>query len=361
MNLLPYEGQLKGIADQVAQGHRPEVKVRELISWFGYARRHPAAVGWIRYALKRLNLKTIPDFDWTYLDGPITFVSGSEDKPAKQNNQPYPASQQGSFNAQAILIREQSPVTLDPTYRIGRLDLANNPPMSVLPTDTIERATTIMLRQDYSQLPVIDEKKILHGIFSWKSLGSRHAIGQACRNVSDAVDRASETTPDTPLLQVIKLIEEHDCVLLRGEGGEISSIITHYDISRTFAELSEPFLALREIENHLRGIISERFSDDEMMKALELKRTSRQTGVVHTLAFGDYLRFLDNPERWTKLDLGVDFALFREEVQKTRSIRNDVMHFDPDGISTEDLERLRGFSEFLGRIRNLRKSNRRPN
>jgi hypothetical protein len=34
-------------------------------------------------------------------------------------------------------------------------------------------------------------------------------------------------------------------------------------------------------------------------------------------------------------------------LEKVRQIRNDVMHFDPDGIPDEDLDVLRQFSRFL--------------
>jgi hypothetical protein len=37
-------------------------------------------------------------------------------------------------------------------------------------------------------------------------------------------------------------------------------------------------------------------------------------------------------------------------LNKVREIRNDVMHFDPDGIPPADLEQLRDFAHFLQRL-----------
>jgi predicted transcriptional regulator len=40
-------------------------------------------------------------------------------------------------------------------------------------------------------------------------------------------------------------------------------------------------------------------------------------------------------------------------MDKVREIRNDVMHFDPDGILPTDLERLRDFANFLQRLQTI--------
>ena len=36
-----------------------------------------------------------------------------------------------------------------------------------------------------------------------------------------------------------------------------------------------------------------------------------------------------------------------------REDRNDVMHFDPDGIEESDMESLRAFAQFLKRLRDM--------
>jgi CBS domain-containing protein len=350
---------LKEVAQQLERGERPTATVRTLLSWFwGSQRRGAWIVTVIRTALRKLALETTPDFNSTYLDGLIEFIP---EKPKPNESQKSVQSQDQSTATEVHSVREQGPRSLDPTYRVGRLSLANNPPVSVLPNDTVRKATTIMLRRKFSQLPVIDENKEVLGIFGWKSLGSRQALGQTCELVREAIDRAFQVTGDMPLLGVIELIEEHDCVLLRADSGNISSIITHYDISVTFAELSEPFLVLREIENHMRGFISQEFTDEEVVAALNVKRASRQSGVVHSLTFGDYLRFLDDTDRWAKLGIRVDLELFRKEVDEVREIRNEVMHFDPDPVKGDDLEKLRGFADFLGRIRSLKIACQRGN
>lgn len=39
-----------------------------------------------------------------------------------------------------------------------------------------------------------------------------------------------------------------------------------------------------------------------------------------------------------------------EKFENVRRIRNDVMHFDPDGIPERDLQAIREFARFLQRL-----------
>jgi hypothetical protein len=48
-----------------------------------------------------------------------------------------------------------------------------------------------------------------------------------------------------------------------------------------------------------------------------------------TRTFGEYIRFLENPDRWAKLRLSIDRATFCKYLDGVRTIRNDVMHSTP--------------------------------
>jgi hypothetical protein len=47
----------------------------------------------------------------------------------------------------------------------------------------------------------------------------------------------------------------------------------------------------------------------------------------------------------------VDRGTFVRDLENVNTIRNDVMHFDPDGISPDDLEELRKTANFLQELR----------
>ncbi|MCF3334204.1 hypothetical protein L1019_23280, partial [Escherichia coli] len=86
------------------------------------------------------------------------------------------------------------------------------------------------------------------------------------------------------------------------------------------------------------------------------KILSRKPGAVQSVAdltFGEYIRLFENPELWKKTELQIDKKIFTKELDKVRIIRNDVMHFDPDGISEENHELLHNFVRFIHTIQSL--------
>lgn len=53
------------------------------------------------------------------------------------------------------------------------------------------------------------------------------------------------------------------------------------------------------------------------------------------------------------MGLRVDRVVFCAEMDKVREIRNDVMHFDPDGIDEEQYDQLRRFSRLMDELEAL--------
>jgi hypothetical protein len=51
--------------------------------------------------------------------------------------------------------------------------------------------------------------------------------------------------------------------------------------------------------------------------------------------------------------LTIDRAVFIEQLESIRTVRNDVMHFDPDGPAPSDLEALRNFVRFMGQLHTM--------
>ena len=117
--------------------------------------------------------------------------------------------------------------------------------------------------------------------------------------------------------------------------------------------LNEKFLQLGEIENQVRQIIGEKLSSVELAEARDPSDQGRAVESVSDLSFGEYIRLVENSERWSKLGLPIDRKTFCSKLENVRLIRNDVMHFDPDGIPPDDLERLRDFARFLQRLQSI--------
>jgi CBS domain-containing protein len=347
---------LQDIAQKVRAGQRPSITLRTLLSWYGAERRG----GWrnrkIQEALQTLRIKTEPTIESAYIDGPVAFLSTDEvtepapSGPAELPHETHPLTVP-ALEEEALKAELQ--IYADPTYRIGRLASANRVPVSVRPDISVVEATTIMLQNDFSQLPVMTSEREIKGMFSWKSIGQRLTLGKSCKIVREAIDPHYEVRSDESLFFAVALVAEHEFVLVRGSDKRICGIVTTTDLAIQFQQLGEPFLLLGEIENHVRSFLAGKFSREELDTLRDPGDASRPIEDVNDLGFGDYLRLLQEPSRWERIRLGLDRKCFIKELDEVRQIRNDVMHFDPDGIGENDLAALRKFVLFLQRLRTL--------
>jgi hypothetical protein len=104
---------------------------------------------------------------------------------------------------------------------------------------------------------------------------------------------------------------------------------------------------LSEIENHLRRLIDGKFSVEELSGARDPNDVNRKIENVANLSFGEYIRLLDKPDNWDRLGYDLARAECTKRLREVGRIRNDVMHFHPDGISPDDMELLRDTRRFL--------------
>ena len=343
----PHKERLLSIATALRNGESvPPVTVRTFLDWFfGTQRRGRWIVGYIRDQLDELGLRTVPDFESTYLGAEINFELAM---PQPSGDVAVPVAV-----ADSVTITDHTEVRVvtvtfdDPTYRISKLGAANRRPISVKPDSRLTEAVTLMMANDFSQLPVMTTERDVKGAVSWKSIGSRLALGQAPQWVRDVMEPHAEVGADASLFTAIRVIVEHDYALVRSADQRIAGIITTSDLSLQFEQLSEPFLLLGEIENHIRKILGSKFTREELASVKDPADGERSVEAASDLTFGEYQRLLEAPARWTKLNLNLDRAVFIGHLEKVREIRNDVMHFDPDGIEDDALEVLRDFARFL--------------
>ncbi len=345
--------QLKEIAEQLANGKSPSPEtVRTFIRWFGAYRRGSWIVSEIRRALKSLNIQTKPDFNSVYIDSKIQFVKCETPSGTKQEK----SDTSDIGDASGLDKDADIPIpgaTIDPTYRIGKLESANRKPLRIEPDCTIAKAITLMLKNDYSQLPVMTNDRDVKGIISWETLGSRLALGNSITLVRECMEPAHEVPVEESLFGAIPQIVKFGSVLVRAQDRMIVGIVTTSDLSDQFRQLSEPFLLLEEIENHIRSLIDGRFSAKELATARDESDAAREVQTVANLTFGEYIRLLENPGNWERIGLNLDRVVFTEELDKVRKIRNEVMHFDPGSFTREDQETLRRFVNFLQKLQTL--------
>lgn len=346
-----YEAKLARIAEDLTEGKTPTASPRELLAWFSAYRRGVNVVARIRKELKDKSILTVPDFEYEFLDGLVTFAlepaapdAGTEEedtKPGETAELPTTPTEEESDTPTSTLI------TTDPTYRIGKLAAANRKPVSVTPDAEINKAVTLMMQNDYSQLPVIVGDRTVKGLVSWQSLGAHLHFDRTATKVGDCMSPCQVISSEMSIFDAVSEIVKYHVVLVRGKENQITGIVTTTDMSLQFHQLGEPFLLLGEIENHVRQLLDDCYTKEELETVRDPDDEGREINTVADLTFGEYLRLVENEERWAKLGLQLDRKVFIEKLDKVRTIRNDVMHFDPDGISEEDLETLRTFASFL--------------
>lgn len=345
--------EILSIAQQLKNGDQPNPQTtRTFLRWFGASRRGYKIVQRIRTDLGAAGVGTNPDFESAYIDGQIQFVL------------PVPAAntQALKVGVSAVLVAPDqaaesvgttsSPLG-DPTYRLSRLKAANNKPLFVAPDAALEEAITKMMTHDFSQLPIMTSEREVKGAVSWRSLGKRMALGVSCKFARDCMDPVTVVDHDMSIFDAIAIIVATDFVLVRRGDRVLGGIVTTSDLGSEFGRLGEPFLILGEIENHLRWLLSTRFTPKDLEACIDPKDGSRTVEGPEDLSLGEIQRFLDKDEQWQQLGIALDRKEFIGTLDEVRQIRNAAMHFDPDGVLPEEMETLREFVRFMRALQSL--------
>lgn len=340
--------QLQQAAEQIHQNGKPKmVRVKDLLSWFQAQRRGVLVVREIRSALRRARLLTVPDFEVAYIDQRIKLKTAEPVNTKAAVSKEVVVEEHGTRNDSTYEAVVGGSVP-DPAPRIGMLKAANTPPITVTRDTEVSEAITLMLMNDYSQLPVMKGDRNVDGLISWRSIGkTRIGEGNASKYVRDCMEKPEIVTSDTHLFDAINIIANKEVVLVRNSENKIAGLVTTSDISLQFRALSEPFLLLSEIENHVRRLIDGKFSLEDLKAGRDPNDANRKIENVANLTLWEYIRLLDKPENWSRLGYDLSRTECTKRLREIGRIRNDVMHFHPDGISPEDLDLLRDMRKFL--------------
>lgn len=301
--------------------------VRELIGLWGWLRRGSFVSSQVTEALHNLGLTTSPSFTEVGLDDRVRLVT-------------LPKSGVGSAAEEP---RRAVGV------QIGSLPSAARGVIGVRPEDSLQKAQTLMLIHDYSQLAVMRSPTDLRGAVTWESVAKVLLRGQPVADVKSARIDAPIVRRDSDLLQAIPTITAAGFVFVTGRNREVSGIVTTADLGKQFADLAGPFILLSEIEVRLRVAISGVFSVKEMASVRD-PASSRSVVSVDDLSLGELIRLLDPESNWERLNWHLDRGEFLDALHQVRRMRNEVMHFSPDPLRDDDLDALRAFLQCLRAI-----------
>jgi CBS domain-containing protein len=329
--------------------------VRTILTWFEAKRRGIIVINSIQNALAEVGLTTDPDFTSVYIDAEVRIISAQQ---IESNSVEIKLVEKDTDLPDATVEVTTEKFVCgaieDPTFRIGKLESADNKPVSVSPDSMLIEATTLMMLHDFSHLPVMQGEREIKGVISWESIGKRQALKHPCEKVKDCMEiLVPEVSAESSLFSAIDLIVKYGYVLVKQKDKKVSGIVTTTDLSLQFRQLAEPFLLIGEIEKHIRRLIDGKFTN-EQLAPVQNRDENRTISTVSDLTFGEYLRLLEKPEYWANLQIPVDRAIFIKQLDQVRELRNDIMHFDPDPFEDKDIQMLRLFTNFM-RILDIKK------
>lgn len=238
----------------------------------------------------------------------------------------------------------------DPIKRIGLLKAANTKPATVDNSDSLDKAITLMMMNNYSQLPVMGGARKIIGYISWETIGEARSKGIDTNEVKDYKrDSIRVFRRDIPLMLAIREIYKNDFIVVIENDGTPCGIVTTADVSSQFLTWTEPFVMLEQIENQVRHLLDEKILLEDLKKVCQ--EEGREVNAIDDLTFGEYQRLFENPKHWERIGLkSVDRTLFVKMFDDVRNIRNDVMHFDPEGIDETSREKLKSMANFLNKL-----------
>lgn len=322
---------LQEIAQKIHETSEPHVsKVKDFIGLYGYIRRGSRISAEIRRDLEALNLVTEPDIDVAWYYGDLKIRLADEE------------------NGEETTKEDASD---DSTFRLRDLDAAQRTPVRAKRDWRLRKATTRMLLNDYSQLPVTQNYRQIDGVISWQSIGRCLTAASKMDYVSDCCEPAQKLTIDTPILDAIGLIYRHGYVLVESSDSSITGIVTISDIGDQFTQLSAPFIMIGEIEGYLRTLVRGVLTDQQLGQAVADALPDKAVPQVHELGLGDYCRLLQHKDIWRAAGLKDMSRLeFGKQLDAVRDTRNSVMHFRRDqreGLEPEAERRLRDMTRAL--------------
>lgn len=302
---------------------------RQLFNAFNFERRTPRNCYWVDKFLDENSLMVTPHYNEVWIDDFISL----EHKPIAKTQMPA-----------------------DPIRKISILDSANTIPIYVNNDDTLLTATTLMQSHDFSQLPVVNGNvRSLMGYISWESITKARINGVNSDLVKDYVNtKVAVLSNETPLIQAIEIVKQNDFAIVLAKDKSLYGIVTVNDVATQFISETEPFVLFSELESHLRNFLRDNILVEDLKRLC--CNTSKEVTSIDEMAFGDYVSVFGNEEQWKKINISADRKTFIRKLEEIRLIRNEVMHFRPEGIGKSKTETLRNFVSYLRSLAAYRNS-----
>jgi len=363
------------------------VRVRRILELEGAERRGIAITRRISDKFEENGLKTVPDFQSTWIDALVAIKPVDEnvnaegllsgDEPAANEFQSSDPEDAGTTvdslgllpNGEISADKSVAPVAetlnspagdagvvevpvsapVDAVIRVSSVPSANRGVVSVLLTDQLSKATTLMSFEGYSQLAIMQGKREVRGMITWESIAKRSMLSPEPTTVADCRIDAQVIDADASLFDALPTIETFGYVLARSKEKTITGIVTATDFATELSALSYGFMCLRTVEMLIRKKLHPSVTCSDLANLEEHSR-ARIESDPRLLTFGENIRLLEREEVWNRLGLAIYKTEFIKRLLEIRDIRNEVMHFGPDPLDSEQRKSLQQMELFLRQV-----------
>ncbi len=301
-------------------GQEIQISIRDFIGYWDARRRGSWVVERILKSLDQHGVVTIPSFEHGWIDNTILLV------PMRRLQQePEPVS--------VTVIEPPTPTSADSpgAWRFRDLRAATAGLTAIPKEATVQRAQSLMIQNDFSQLAVMSGARELMGAVSWESI-TRAKMHDAKAGLRQATVPAVVVELDEEVLPRVRDIIQRGFVFVRQRDRTFCGIATTTDLSSAFEDLAGPFLLIGDVERRLRRLIGGVFDLADLQAARHPGDAERVVRDVSDLAVGEYIRLLDRDEAWQRLGWDADRGIFIQSLHSFRELRNEVMHFSPDPL-----------------------------
>lgn len=273
------------------------ISIRELIGFWGARGRGPFVLRMINDDLSQMGLEADPPLDAGGLDLAVSIRQATD------------AITTTTPDAH-LLTLAQVPAA---SFALANPDTPNL--VGVVEPDTsLDDATTMMLRHDYSQLLVVGDvtKRDLVGVISWKLYATARLRREDPTTVEQIMQPVTGVDLHSDLFSSIGPVVKYDFVAVTYRG-KLSGIVTTTDLTEQFEELAVPYLAVGRAEQELRRVARLKFTDLDP-RVIEKATLGRLQGLYR--------------DHWDAVEWSLSQPSFDDWVNSARELRNTIAHFD---------------------------------
>ncbi|MBT2452727.1 CBS domain-containing protein [Streptomyces sp. ISL-43] len=327
-----------------------EMPIGDFLELFGVRVRRPWNVHDIAQALTDAGLATLPDFANCAPGDRVQIVALATTTPLTPGPDEGDAAGGDSLPSAALPQR----------LRIGDLPSARGGVRCVAATTALSQATYLMRHRGYAQIPVTTGMTTLHGVLTWRSLALMYERGKE-PSLENAMEQDSLPVADVrqEFFACLSMLTENGYLLVRGEDGSLSGIVTQAHVVDRFESAARPFFLLGEIESLLRRWLGAKLAEDAIKAVQTNRKPEHRSGKVEDLMFGDYVYLINGEQKkqaiaqqadlnWGELQCdSLDRGQFIRHLQRVQEIRNRIAHFDAEPLPHESMRELTAFTALL--------------